>query len=154
MSRLKAAMAYGWAVMAVPIVLATFIGMNFWARKLVSVTKLKVSPWCTGGDIALVVDHDTYQTQVHRPVFDGLFGPRPRGFVQVTLKAGEGPLPASISEEIDFNADDSSDFRIDLNTETNEASLEPHNNRVIGLDDVLAPGRDRVIRVALSRDAH
>ncbi|UCG56595.1 MAG: hypothetical protein JSU70_17240 [Phycisphaerales bacterium] len=154
MSRLKAPMAYVWALMAVPIVLATFIGMNFWARKLVSFTKLKVSPWCTGGDITSVVDRGTYETHVHRPVFGGLFGPRARGFVQVTLKAGDGSLPASISEEIDFNGDDSSDFRIDLDTETNEASLESHNDRVIGLGEVLAPGKDRVIRVTLRRDAN
>ena len=52
MSRWHALLGYAWAVMALPIILLTFTGNNFWAAKIVAGTGLKVSPgipgakWC------------------------------------------------------------------------------------------------------------
>ena len=48
MKRIRKFLVYVWALMAVPILLATFIGNNVWARKLVNFTGLKVSPLYTG----------------------------------------------------------------------------------------------------------
>ena len=45
MNRVRAALGYLLAALALPIVLATFVGMGRWERGLVAVTGLRVSPW-------------------------------------------------------------------------------------------------------------
>ena len=154
MTRLKTVLCYGWALMAVPLVLATFMGMNFWAEKLVAVTGLEVSPWCTGGEVIQTVEHGLYETLIHRPVFDGLLGERRSGFVQITWEPNEAPLPTHIDEGIDFDTDGRNDFRIQLNTETNEAELQTFNNEVVSLGEILVLERERIVRVTLKRNSN
>lgn len=74
MTRLKTIVCYVWALTAVPLILATFMGMNFWAEKLVAYTGLKVSPWCTGGELTFTGKNKQHKTLINRPVFDGLIG--------------------------------------------------------------------------------
>ena len=83
MKRLFSFLGYTWAAIALPMVLATFVGNNFWAAKLASSTGVTISPWFSGGEVARTIDHGTYQTQIHRPVFEGLFREKKKGFVQV-----------------------------------------------------------------------
>jgi hypothetical protein len=137
--------------MAVPLVLATFIGMNFWAEKLVAYSGLEVSPWCTGGEVMSTVEHDQYKTLIHRPVFDGLIGQRRNGFVQIKWTPNENLLPKIIDEEIDFDSDGTNDFRLRLNPETNEAQLEAFSERVVSVDEVLVLGSERLVRVLLRK---
>jgi len=138
--------------MAVPIVLVTFMGMNFWAEKLVAFTGLEVSPWFTGGQVLYTVQHDQHLTLVHRPVFDGLIRERRDGFVQIKWQPNEVLLPMLIDEEIDFDTDGRNDFRIKLNTETNEAELQAFNDEIVSLDEVLVLGNERIVRIALKRN--
>ena len=56
MMRLRAIAGYTWAVLTIPLVLATFVGMNFWAKSLVNATGLKISPWFTGGEASTAPD--------------------------------------------------------------------------------------------------
>lgn len=93
MTRLKTLLCYTWALMAIPIILATFMGMNFWAEKLVAITGLEVSPWYTGGQVAHTVKHNQHHTLIHRPVFDGLIKERRKGFVQIKWEPNESVLP-------------------------------------------------------------
>ncbi len=152
MARFKTFLCYSWALMAVPIVLATFMGMNFWAEKLVAITGLEVSPWFTGGQVAYTVQHDQHLTLVHRPVFDGLIRERRNGFVQIKWQPNEALLPELIDEEIDFDTDGRNDFRIKLNTQTNEAELQAFNDEVVSPEEVLVLGNERIVRIALKRN--
>ncbi len=145
-------LAYGWALMAVPILLATFIGMNFWAEKLVSFTGLKVSPLFTGGEVVQTIRHEGYETLIHRPVFDGLVCERKNGFVQIGWKASGGTLPEVIDEAIDFNRDGKEDFRIKLNTTTNQGQLEAYSSEVVTLGEILIFENERTVRVSLKKD--
>ena len=154
MIRLKTFLCYTWALTAIPIVLATFMGMNFWAEKLVAITGLEVSPWCTGGQVAHTIKHNQYQTLIHRPVFDGLIKERRKGFVQIKWAPNESVLPKHIDEEIDFDADGKNDFRIKLNTETNETELQKFNKEVVSLGEVLVVGSGRILRVELKRNSN
>ena len=72
MQKMRAIAGYTWAALTIPLVLATFVGLNFWAKSLVNATGLKISPWFTGGEVQKTVDHGCYRTSIHRPVFDGL----------------------------------------------------------------------------------
>jgi len=151
MSHIKTYLAYSWAFLAAPLVLATFMGMDFFAGKLVAVTSLHVHPIYTGGAVARTIDHGTYQTLIHQPVFDGLVGQREHGFVQIQWRPKDANLPESIEEQIGFNADNTSDFRIRLNTKTNAAHLEASDSRVLSVGEVLTVGNTRVARVNLKR---
>ncbi len=151
MSRIRTYLAYGWAFLAAPLVLATFMGMNFFAGKLVAVTSLHVHPLYTGGEVAQTIDHGPYRTLIHHPVFDGLVGQREYGILQIQWQPKDTNLPARIDEQIDFDADGSNDFGIRLDTVTCEASIEPLDRRVLAVDEVVAVPDGRIVRVGLRR---
>ncbi|MBI2839018.1 MAG: hypothetical protein HYX75_11920 [Acidobacteria bacterium] len=149
MTSIRSVLGYAWAVTAIPIVLATFVGMGTWARGLISITDVKVSPRFTGGEIARTIDHKDYLTKIHRPVFDGLFGERAEGFVQVNWAATAGTLPNEIAEELDLDADGSTDCRIHMDTRSMDVSLTPLNPIVQGIVERLRFDRERAVRISL-----
>ncbi|UCD53404.1 MAG: hypothetical protein JSW27_12285 [Phycisphaerales bacterium] len=152
MSHFRTYLAYAWALMAGPLVLATFMGMSFWAEKLVAVTGLRVHPIYSGGEVAQTIEHGEYKTLIHHPVFDGLIGERNEGFVQIEWHPLGESLPDHIEEHIDFDQDGRSDFRIALTTGTNEAEFEPSNQSVLSLDTILTIQSGRLFRVSLLND--
>jgi hypothetical protein len=151
MNRLRKYMGYGWALMAVPIIFTTFIGMDAWAKKLVEFTGLKVSSIYTGGEVTQTIKHEGYETLIHRPVFDGLLCEQKDGFVQIEWKA-QDRLPESINEMIDFDKDGKNDFRIEINTTTNNSQLESYSSKVISAGKVLVLKNQRLVRVSLKKD--
>jgi len=157
-----------WAAAAVPLVLATFIGMDGWARVLVSTTGVVISPWYTGGSVVRVIEHGAYRTHVRRAVFEGLLGPRSTGFVQVDFltpppaagaaagggsAAGRAPqaarLPERLTEAVDFDGDGAADFRVDVDSRTGSARVTALSPRVLGLDEVFRLDRGLGLRVRL-----
>lgn len=141
-------MGYTLAILAIPLAIATFIGMNFFSQKLVEITGIKVSPWSTGGEVAKTIDHGHYRTLLHRPVFDGLFTEKSEGFVQIDWEPGDS-LPTTIVEDFDYNADGTTDFRIEYDTKTNTANLTSYNPSVISLEGSYMLKQRRAVRVAL-----
>jgi hypothetical protein len=135
MSTIKAVLGYTLAALGLPIALVTFIGMNDLANLLVSTTGLVVSPWFSGGEVAATVDHDGYETRIHQTVFQALIGERDEGFVQVDWTPIDA-LPGTIDEEIDYNNDGSSDFRVELDTEARQAQITPYSEQVMYLEGV------------------
>jgi hypothetical protein len=149
MNRLKSILGHTWAILALPIMLATFMGLDYWAKSLAKITDVKISPWFSGGEIIRTFPRENYMTKLHRPVFDGLFGERKEGFVQVNwMPLGEN-LPPVINEEIDIDGDGTNDFRIQFNTLTNRAYLTDHSDRIIGIEAVYNLGKERAVRVQL-----
>lgn len=128
----RAFLAYNLCLAAVLVVMATFIGLNSWTAVLVHATGLQISPWITGGDPARTVDHGTYSTQIHHPVFRGLLGERDEGFVQVDW-IPKISTPVRIDEPIDFDADGSADFLIQWAPRTEPPTLTPLRSAVLGL---------------------
>jgi len=151
MSRIKVCLAYSWALLAAPLVLVTFMGMGPLAAKLVAVTGLHVHPLYTGGEVARTIDRGTYRTLIHRPVFDGLVGPRKHGFVQIQWQPKDANLPELIEEQIDLNADHAGEFRIRLDTKTNTASVDASDRSVLSVGEVLTVGNARLARINLER---
>ncbi len=150
MRRIKSVLGYAWAALGIPMVLATFIGMNSWARGFASITGLQVSPWFTGAEVARTIDHGGYETRIHRPVFDGLLSERSRGFVQVVWVPKGDALPATIEEELDIIGDDKADCRIRLETRTNQLSLTPLCENVLGVKEKLVFEKDRGVRISVT----
>jgi hypothetical protein len=150
-----AVLGYAWAALALPVVLATFIGMNLWAPKLVAATGVTISPWYTGGEVVRKVEHASYETRIHRPVFNALIGKRKTGFVQVDFVQGPGPapdrpaLPESIDEAIDVNGDGAPDFQIAANSKAGTVVVTGLTPRVLGLDEVVSLDGGLGVRVRL-----
>lgn len=149
MKYISSILKYLWALLAVPIILATFIGNSFWAEKFIAVTGLQISPWDTGGEVVQTVDHGRYQAIIHRPVFDGLIAERRKGFVQVSWRSSDGVLPEIIDDEIDYDRDGIKDFRIQLDTGRNKAEITALTPYVIKLGGVYNLEKERAVRVSL-----
>jgi len=147
-SRFKTVGGYILAALAVPVVLAVFMGQNYWMNELVAITGVKVSPWETGGDVINTIDHGEYLTAIHEQVFQGLLGEKKEGLVQVDWQPAEN-LPDRIDEYVDYDADDKNDFYIELDTTSNQANVLPLQTGVIGLKKtyVLKDGQAVRIRV-------
>jgi hypothetical protein len=147
-------LGYGWAVLAIPLVLATFLGMQTWPGLLAKSTGVQVSPRMTGGEVARTIAHGSYETRIHRPVFDGLLGPRARGFVQVDWVATPPAtaLPDRIAERVDYDADGTADFSVELDVKANHAIVKPLRASVLGFDHVIVLKNGRVLRIDLKRE--
>ena len=151
MLRLKVFVAYTLAVLMVLVAMVTFIGMNFFATKLVSTTGIKISPWFTGGEVEQVIDHGQYRTMIHRPVFDGLLGQKKEGFIQIDWEP-LAALPDKIDEVIAFKNKSVANFHISLDCQAAAAALTPYNPQVISLEGCYRLKNRLVVRVLLRRD--
>jgi len=147
--RIKTILGYTWAALALPLVLATFIGMNDWARGLAAVTGIKVSPWFSGGEVIHTLAEPHYQVLIREPVFQALVGERDEGFVQIDWVPTGEALPAQIRSDIDVWPGDGPEFTLHLDTVTNEVHLEKHSPLVLGAQRVLNLGQSRAVRVEL-----
>ena len=150
MANLRSVLGYAVAALSIPIMVAavlawTVLGLG---GPLVSALGLKTSANWTGGEVVQTIDHGTYRTEIHRPVFDALIGEREEGFVQVAWRPADS-VPARIDEEIDADADRRADFRIELETATRQASLTPYSPDVVHLEGVYRLGERFAIRVTL-----
>ena len=131
MKILKAICGYTLAVLSVPIVLIGIMGPLYGLGELfISATGLTLSPWIDGGEVVQTIDHGTYQTHVHRMVFDALIGERKEGFVQLDWVPLDA-LPARVDEEIDADGDGQADFRVEVNTANKETTLTPYASWVL-----------------------
>ena len=151
MSTVRKILGYSWAVLTIPLVLVLFFGLNSWAKLLAQSTGVRVSPWMTGGEIVRTLPHEGYETRIHRPVFDGLLGPRARGFVQVDWVAvpPATTLPVRIGEQIDYDYNGVMDFEVELDSKANQAALKPLQPDVLGCERVMLLKNGRVLRVDL-----
>jgi hypothetical protein len=153
MNKLKSLLAHTWVLLATPIVLATFVGMDHWGALLVKTTEVKISPWHVGGDVIRETEHPGYKTVLRRPVFDALIGQRSVGFTQVEWLPTQGDLlPARIEESVDYDGDGVVDFTVDVDTAANQAIVTARSPRVLGLDRIYKLERERVVRVRLRRE--
>jgi hypothetical protein len=156
MEKVKTILGYTWAILGIPVIVAMFFGTDVWVQQVFVKTGFHVSARWSGGEVVKTIPHEQhYQTDIHRPVFDGFLWEKNQGFVQIDWKSTQG-LPESIEEEIDFDQDGSNDFQIILNTQTNEATLTPFDSRIISIAEewgVLVFENARTVRVALRRSS-
>jgi hypothetical protein len=150
MGRFKSILGYTSAILAFFVVLATFLGLNYFSSKLVSATGIKVSPRFTGGEVVKTIDHKTYTTLIHRPVFDGLIGERKDGFIQIIWER-ENNWPQVIKEKIDYNGDNVEDFFIHIETETGKATLTAYNPYVVGIGQTYVLKSGCAVRILLKK---
>jgi len=150
MKTLKGILGYSWAFLTIFIVLATFIGNDYFSGKLASATDIKISPWFSGGEIIKTIDHGAYKTYIHRPVFDALIGERRKGFIQLKWEPYAG-LPPVVQETIDYNDDNRADFLITLNTQTGDTTLSANCSTVLSTERSYRLKKGWAVRVILKK---
>ena len=150
MGRLKSILGYTAAVLASVIVLATFFGNDYFSYKFASATGIKVSPRYTGGEVVKVVEHDTYRTIIHRPVYDGLMGERREGFIQVKWQSASR-LPPIIHETVDYDGDNKADFLVTLDTATGETTVLGYNPAVVSVKKTYKLDTGWAVRIMLRK---
>jgi hypothetical protein len=147
----KSVIGYAWGACAVLIVLASFIGSDYFSHKLAEATNVTISPWFSGGEVMATMEHGAYRALVHRPVFHGLFSERDTGFIQIQWEPREA-LPATVKEAIDYDGDGRTDFTITLDTTTGRAALSGQSPSVVSIEGTYKLKKGWAARVVLSRE--
>jgi hypothetical protein len=121
MKRIKIIAGITWAFICLIIIIVLFPGLNSFSASAAKLPFMKINPNYTGGE----VDHQIVEAgctlDVRKPVFDGLFRERNKGFVQIDWR---GNIPDIISDTIDYNSDNNPDFQITIDRLNSKTSLE------------------------------
>jgi len=150
MQRMKSGLGYAWAALCFVVILATFLGMGFWERALARGTAIHVTPRFSGGEVLRTIDHGSYRTLLHRPVFDGLIGERSGGFVQIDWVPREKQtLPPIVEEDFDINGDASIEISVRIDTTSGRIQLLPKAPWVLDPEPLIAVDSERILRVRL-----
>lgn len=148
MNRLKAILGYIWAVLAVFIVIATFVGNDYFARKLASAAGVTPSARLTGGEVVQVSDHGTYKALIHRPVFDGLTGERSTGFVQIDWEGTS--LPPVLEEKVELDGKKQVRLLVQLDTRTGLAKAHEYKGPAVPVEHVYRLPEGWAVRILLA----
>jgi hypothetical protein len=148
--RLKSALGYTWAASCLIVILATFVGLNFWERTLAKRIGIHVSPVFSGGEVRQTIDHSMYRTLVHRMVFDGLISERTQGFVQIDWAPKEKQaLPAILEEDFDIDGDSLVEFSVRVDTNVGSVQVIRKAPWVLGTEPLVAIDSEKILRVRL-----
>lgn len=150
MNKLKAVLGYLIAALMVPVIIVTLMGMGSIAKWLVDVTGVEISPWSTGGEVVRTIDHGSYETRIHRPIFDALIGQKRQGFVQVVWAKTE-TLPETLTESIDYDDDGQADFEVTLNPAIKTAEWSPSMPNALRMEGPYRIGDGLGVRVWMKR---
>ena len=132
MKTLRTIPAYIWAVICVFLIPAAFIGNEGFAKQMAKLPFMKINPIYAGGEVARIIHDSTLIISINKPVFEALIGESSEGFVQIKFE-GDSLLPEMISQKIDFDNDGVQDFKLVINTKTNDTQFEAFNKDVIDL---------------------
>jgi hypothetical protein len=152
MQKAKSIIGYTWALITVPFVLALMMSSQSIYDNIFEKNGLKVTDRISGGKVIKILPREDYSIHQHRPVFDGLFSERKSGFVQIDFITETG-LPASITEDIDYNLDGITDFEFSIDTDSNNYRLIPKTDSVgtLSPEGVYVLEKRRTIRVEIEK---
>jgi hypothetical protein len=127
MKKIKIIAGITWAFICLIIIIVLFPGLGSLSSSFAKLPFMKINPNYTGGETAKSLIMDNCTIDIRTPVFDGLFGERQKGFVQIDWR---GNIPEEINDTIDYNSDTSNDFAIHINSKNSETELEAFNDKV------------------------
>ncbi|HVN57437.1 MAG TPA: hypothetical protein VMT63_03990 [Bacteroidales bacterium] len=148
MKKVKVILGISWAFIGLVVIIIMFPGSGVFSEKLAGMSFMKINPRLTGGDVAYKTTMQACTLVVHKPVFDGLFGDRKSGFVQVDWR---GKVAEKISDTIDFDHDMKPDFFVMINTKNDSVIFTPFNRKVKGIAISTSTSYGWTIRTGLDK---
>jgi hypothetical protein len=127
MNKIKMTAGIIWALVCLFLMIVLFFGLRNFSTGMAKLPFMKLNPNASGGEIAMQIEAENCTLVVRKPVFDGLFGERKKGFVQIDWR---GNIPEIINDTIDYNMDNSPDFVIGINRLENKVNLVAMNPKV------------------------
>ena len=150
MPKLLSFAGWTWAALCAVLVPAAFMNEDRLAAALVRASGIHVAARYSGGEIVSTEDKGSYKVSVHRPVFDGLFGGRSSGFIQVDF-VETGRFPAEIRQAVAYGEGVPGAFEIVLATAVPRAGIVSKDPRVLGAGMLGAEAGKITLRVSLKR---
>jgi len=141
-----------WASACLVLIPAMFVGENTLVPALARATGIHVSARFTGGEVISAEERPGYKTLIHRPVFDGLFGKRSTGFIQVDF-VRTAAFPPEFEQAVSYDENGTHSFTIKIKTAGGapRAEISSKDSKVIGLG-MLADGASKLLlRVNIRR---
>lgn len=138
-----------WALVCLVIMIVFFPGMGGFSKSFAALPFMKINPRFNGGEIAFTETQPACTLVVHKPVYDGFFGDRKKGFVQVDWK---GELPPVISDTIDYDKNGTPDFFVNIDVKSNIAKIVSASENVDSFGVSTPASFGWILRVNLKRD--
>jgi hypothetical protein len=127
MKKIKIVAGITWAFICLILIIILFPGLNSFSASAAKLPFMKINPNLTGGEVVNQLVTASCTLDIRKPVFNGLFRERNRGFVQIDWR---GNIPDIITDTIDYNLDKIPDFRIIIDRISSKTSLVPMNEKV------------------------
>ncbi|HOW09324.1 MAG TPA: hypothetical protein PLX08_05910 [Bacteroidales bacterium] len=149
MKNIKLIAGIAWAAAGLLIIIMLFPGLGMMSRKLATLPFMKINPNFSGGEVGRQLVSPVCTLDIRRPVFDGLFSERRKGFVQFDWR---GKLPGEIEDSIDYDFDSIPDFYVLIDTKESTTYLKALNPAVKDINVSAATSYGWALRVNLIRD--
>lgn len=127
MKKIKITAGIIWAILCLILILVLFPGLNGFSSATSKLPFMKINPRYTGGETASQFIESGCTLVIRKPVFNGLFKERKKGFVQLDWR---GKIPTEIVDTIDYNFDKVPDFIIRISPGEKTSLLYEINNKV------------------------
>lgn len=127
MNKIKITAGLIWAIFCLIVMIMLYFSLGGLSEGFARLPFMKLNPNTNGGEIGQQIAMDNCTLMIRKPVFDGLFKEREKGFVQLDWR---GDLPGLIHDTIDYDMDDSPDFVIDILVPDNKVNLVTLNHKI------------------------
>jgi len=114
--------------MCLILIIILFPGLNTFSDSAAKLPFMKINPNYTGGEVVQEMVTAGCTLDIRKPVFDGLFRERNKGFVQIDWR---GNISDKIADTIDYNLDKIPDFMITIDRINSKTSLNPLSSKVM-----------------------
>jgi hypothetical protein len=130
MKKIKIIAGITWAFICLILIIILFPGLNSFSASAAKLPFMKINPNYTGGEVGQQIVAEGCTLDIRKPVFDGLFKERKKGFVQLDWR---GNIGDEINDTIDYDLDNRPDFYILIDRKQSKTVLNPINNKVRGV---------------------
>jgi hypothetical protein len=130
MKKIKIIAGITWAFICLILITILFPGLNSFSASAAKLSFMKINPNYTGGEVTKELISASCTLDIRKPVFDGLFRERNRGFVQIDWR---GNIPDEIVDTIDYDFDKRPDFCILIDRAKSKTVLDPINSKVMDI---------------------
>jgi hypothetical protein len=127
MKKIKIIAGITWAFLCLIMIIILFPGLNSFSASAAKLPFMKINPNYSGGEVAQEFIAAGCTLDIRKPVFDGLFKERKKGFVQLDWR---GNIAYEINDTIDYDLDKRPDFSILINRNQSKTILNPINIKV------------------------